>query len=97
MNFLAAIFPSLAGIMIADYWVIGRGKADSFGIVPGINWLGIASWVVGALVGLFFKAFCASFVSIIVSIVVYCVFYFIFKSKLPKPVDPEVYVGSSDE
>ena len=97
MSFLAAIFPSLAGIMIEDYWVIGRGKPESFGIIPGINWIGVAAWVVGALFGLFFKAFCASFVSIIVSIIVYCVFYYIFKSKLPETVDPEVYVGSGDD
>ena len=78
-------------------WVIGRGKPESFGIIPGINWIGVAAWVVGALFRSVFQSLLCSFVSIIVSIIVYCVFYYIFKSKLPETVDPEVYVGSGDD
>ena len=97
MSFLSAIFPSVAGIMIADYWILGKGKKENFGITPGFNWIGFASWIVGALVGLFFKAFSPAFVSIIVSMIVYCILHSIFKNKIPEAVNPEVYVGTGDE
>ena len=96
MSLLSAIFPCLAGIMIADYWIIGKGKKESFGIVPGFNWIGFVSWLGGALTGLLFKAFSPAFTSIIVGMVLYLIFYKLFKNKVPAPIDPEHFVGTGD-
>jgi len=48
----AGITP-IAGVMIADYWIMNRGKAENWKPQPGVNWSGIIAWLAGSLVGLF--------------------------------------------
>lgn len=35
------------GVILADYWIINKGKPDGFKVTDGVNWLGIVSWLVG--------------------------------------------------
>lgn len=35
------------GVILADYWIIGKGRAENFKPYEGFNWLGIVSWLLG--------------------------------------------------
>ena len=51
MNIFSAMIPPVAGAMAASYWVIHRGDLHSWQSVPGVNWLGLSAWALGAVVG----------------------------------------------
>ncbi len=53
LTVLTAGITPIAGVMIADYWIMNRGRAENWKPVPGVNWAGIISWLAGSLVGLF--------------------------------------------
>lgn len=50
LSLLSAIVPALMGVMIADYWIIGKGKVERFEIRKGFYAPGILAFAVGALV-----------------------------------------------
>lgn len=41
-----ALLPTM-GVILADYWIIGRGKPENYKMPEGFNWLGIVSWLCG--------------------------------------------------
>lgn len=73
LNVLSAIMPPVAGVMIADYYVFGKAKPENWYRVKGINWIGILSWAIGSVVGLFFSFFSAGFDSILVATLAYII------------------------
>ncbi len=76
IGILSSLVPPIAGIMIADYWIIGKGKKSNWYPVEGFNWVGIISWGVGVVVALFFSFFSPALDGIIVC----CVSYLILNS-----------------
>lgn len=50
MSVLSAMIPAVAGVMVASYWVIQKGRAPKDSAPAGVHWLGIISWLIGALV-----------------------------------------------
>ncbi|MGL9971987.1 cytosine permease [Enterococcus sp. DIV1420a] len=50
MSILSAMVPAVAGVMIASYWGVQKGDPEKWTPVLGINWLGIISWLIGAMV-----------------------------------------------
>lgn len=50
MSLLGAMVPPAAGVMCATYWVINKGKVDAEAVVPDYKWIGIVSWVLGAVI-----------------------------------------------
>lgn len=50
LSLLSAIVPALMGVLIADYWVIGKGKVENFEIREGFYAPGVISFLAGALV-----------------------------------------------
>ena len=96
ISIISAITPALAGVIIADYWIIGKGKPENWYRVKGVNWVGIISWVVGSVIALFFSFFAPALDSIIVAIVVYTILFKICghtvmggQGKLPLPGEEE--------
>lgn len=85
MSILSAMIPPVAGVMIASYWVIHKGKTDSWQEVGGVNRLGVFSWLVGAVIAcmpVVFSLFPAlpalpnqPMIGIIISFVIYYVGY----------------------
>ena len=85
MSILSAMIPPVAGVMIASYWVIHKGKTDSWQEVEGVNRLGVFSWLVGAVIAcmpVVFSLFPAlpalpnqPMIGIIISFVIYYVGY----------------------
>jgi len=47
---LSAIVPALMGVMIADYWIVGKGKVENFELRKGFYAPGVISFVAGALI-----------------------------------------------
>ena len=70
-----------AGVLIADYWFLGRGKKENWSIIPGLNWYGIAAWIAGTVIALYASFFSQALDSIIVSFVVYSVLNLLFGKK----------------
>ncbi|EOT77731.1 cytosine/purines uracil thiamine allantoin permease [Enterococcus raffinosus ATCC 49464] len=50
MSILSAMVPAVAGVMIASYWVVQKGDPAKWSPVSGINWVGIISWLIGAVI-----------------------------------------------
>ena len=67
LTVLTAGITPIAGVMIADYWIRNRGKADSWASAEGINWAGIIAWLIGSFTGLFLKWGSSAINAIIVS------------------------------
>ncbi|EGO5094253.1 cytosine permease [Enterococcus faecalis] len=51
MSVLSAMVPPVAGVMIAAYWLINKGDRTKWQPTPGVNKLGVFSWLIGAAVG----------------------------------------------
>ncbi len=49
LSLLCAIIPPLAGTMIADYWIIGKGSKEDFRIRPGVYGPGLIAFLLGVL------------------------------------------------
>lgn len=49
LTFLSAMVPALAGSVIADYWIIRKGRPANFKPLPGWSVPGVVSFLVGAL------------------------------------------------
>lgn len=75
---LASFVPPVAGVLIADYWIIGRGKKENWYPVRGFNWCGIIAWACGVIVALFFSFYSPALDGILVCLVVYIVLYSLF-------------------
>lgn len=73
ISIVSALVPPVAGVVIADYWVVCRGKAEKWAPVKGVNWIGIIAWLLGAIVALFFSFFSTALDSILVSMVAYLI------------------------
>ncbi|WP_305768884.1 cytosine permease [Candidatus Epulonipiscium viviparus] len=50
LSMLACIACPIGGIMIADYFVVGKGKSENWHAVAGFNWAGVIAWAVGAVI-----------------------------------------------
>jgi cytosine permease len=50
LSLLTALVPALVGVMIADYWIIGRGRKENFRIRPGVAPIGLISYLAGAFI-----------------------------------------------
>ncbi len=71
--YLSIILTPIAGIMIADYWVIGKGKVENWKVKKGFNWIGIVSLVIGVVSSLFITVGLASFNGAVISFVAYLI------------------------
>jgi cytosine permease len=77
LSIITSLIPPVAGVVIAAYWIVGRGKKENFRVIPGVNLAGIISFILGAATA-FITAnvlpfFVAPINGIVVSIVVYVI------------------------
>lgn len=78
---LTAFITPVAGVMIADYWIRKRGKADLWAPVKGVKWTAIVAWLAGGLVGYFVTWGISAVNAIVVSLVLYLLLDVIFAGK----------------
>ncbi|MFI3201575.1 MAG: cytosine permease [Eubacteriales bacterium] len=50
LSMLACIACPIGGVMLADYFIVGKGKSENWHVVKGFNWAGVIAWLVGAIV-----------------------------------------------
>ena len=50
LSLMSALIPPLAGVVIAAYWIVGKGKKENFHFSKGVSAAGLISFIVGALV-----------------------------------------------
>lgn len=75
LSILTALIPPVAGVMIANYWIVGRGKRENFHMPEGLHLPGVISFALGAIVayttGSIFLFFIAPINGIVISMVSY--------------------------
>lgn len=49
LSLMSGLIPPLAGVIIAAYWVVGKGKKENFRVKEGFSAVGVISFVAGAL------------------------------------------------
>ena len=49
LSLMSALIPPLAGVVIADYWIICKGKKESFRQKAGFSLPGVAAFTIGSL------------------------------------------------
>lgn len=50
LSLLSAFVPVCSGVMIASYWIVGRGKKENFRVSPGFSMPGMVSFIAGSIV-----------------------------------------------
>ncbi|MPN40310.1 hypothetical protein SDC9_187846 [bioreactor metagenome] len=70
LSFLSFLVCPIGGVMIADYWIIGKGKAENWHPVDGFNKIGIISWALAAVIAYLCKI---EYLGIAVGLIVYLV------------------------
>jgi cytosine permease len=76
ISILASLVPPVAGVMIADYWIVCRARPENWHPVRGFNWCGVIAWVCGCVVSLFFSFFSPALDGILVCAVVYLILHY---------------------
>ncbi|ADB58457.1 cytosine permease [Archaeoglobus profundus] len=79
LSLLTSTIPPLAGVLIADYWILRSGKPEKWEEYPGVNWIGVVAWIAGSAVGLLLKMGIAPINGIVTAMVVYLVLWKLIK------------------
>lgn len=53
LSLLSYVVCPVGGVIIADYWIVGRGKKENFRPKDGVNWAGVIAWAAGAVAAYF--------------------------------------------
>lgn len=53
LSLLSYVFSAMGGVMMADYWIVGKGKPESWHRVEGFNWTGILSTIIAIAIAAF--------------------------------------------
>ena len=73
LNICGTAFGPVAGVIVADYWVVRKGKPENWFYKAGFDWVGIASWLAGVLFTVFVVTDYSVFLGIVLSFVLYIV------------------------
>jgi cytosine permease len=77
ITILGSFVPPVAGVVLADYWIIRRGRPENWSPVRGVNFCGVVSWALGGVVAQFFSFYSPALDGIIVSIAAYLILHLI--------------------
>ena len=92
LSWLSYLTTPICAILIADYWILGKGDAKSWKPFEGINWLGIISWLAGSAVTYLDNFFIPEIVGIIFTMILYIVLCKVVKNPKMNPY-VEGYTG----
>lgn len=71
LSLLSYVVCPIGGVILADYWVVGKGKAKNFNPIDGVNWAGVIAWAIGAIIAYFVIK--VEFAGIIAGFIVYLI------------------------
>lgn len=71
LSLLSYVVCPIGGVILADYWIVGKGKAENFRPIDGVNWAGVIAWSIGAILAYFvlkieFAGIIAGFIAYII-------------------------------
>ena len=78
LSFLSFLVCPIGGVMIADYWIVGKGKPENWHPVEGFNKIGVISWALGAGIAYLCKI---EYLGIVVGLVIYLILEHFVPSK----------------
>jgi len=81
LNWISYFGAPIAGVMVADYWIVGKGKPGCWHYGTGWNWVGIAATCISLAIALPIKFGVFNFNGFIVGIVIYMILEHFFPSK----------------
>lgn len=84
LDWISFLSAPIAGVMIADYWIVGRGKPESWHMEEGWNWVGCASILLSLVIALFIPVGVFNANGVIVGIIVYLILERFFPSRSRK-------------
>ncbi|MBR2835224.1 MAG: cytosine permease [Coriobacteriales bacterium] len=73
LDLMASCIPPIAGVMIADYWILKKGKPENWHETKGVNWLGIISVALGVVAALFVPFGIPTINGVVVALVAYLI------------------------
>mgnify|MGYP003623626999 CR=1 FL=1 len=85
----SSFIPPVAGVIIAGYWIIGKGKPENFHSLPGVNPAGVIAFVLGAAVAWVTANVLPFFSGPINGIVVSLVAYVVLNKLMPAKAAPK--------
>ncbi|MGF6376598.1 cytosine permease [Clostridiales Family XIII bacterium PM5-7] len=71
LSFLSFLVCPIGGIMMADYWVVGKGKPENWHPVEGFNMIGIIAWALSAVIAYLCRI---EYLGILVGFILYLIF-----------------------
>lgn len=77
LSMLAYLVCPVGGIMLADYFFVGKGKPENWHSVEGWNWAGVITWVISVVISFLLQI---DYMGIIVSAALYMIAERIFPS-----------------
>ena len=86
LNLIAALVPTIAGVAIADYWIMGKGRPDLWKPFDGVNWMGVVSWIAGAAVAKWSTFFVPTLNGIVTALLCYCLLTAVIKNERLNPI-----------
>lgn len=84
LSILTALIPPVAGVVIANYWIVGRGRKENFQIRSGFRLPGLIAFVLGAAVAYLTANVWVFFVGPVNGIIVSMIAYVILANLLPE-------------
>ena len=78
ITWLGAAFSPMAGVLLADYWIISKGKPQNWKPREGFYWIGIIAWLLGFILNIFVTQGLVLVQSIALSGAAYIILYKIF-------------------
>ena len=88
LDLMAACIPPVAGVMIADYWILKKGDPSAWKETPGVNWLGVVALVAGVAVALLLPVGISTINGVLTSMVLFVVLSLAYQKVRPaSPVE----------
>ena len=78
LGMLAYLVCPVGGVMLADYFFVGKGKPENWHSLEGWNWVGVITWFISVVISFIFQI---DYLGIIVSAVLYMILEHFVPSK----------------
>jgi len=85
LSMLSYLITPICAILVADYWIMGKGRHDNWEPFEGVNWLGIIAWLAGAVITYLDTFFVPEIIGIICTMIIYVILCKLVKNPKVNP------------
>ena len=86
LNWMGYLFTPLVGVMIADYFIILKGKAENWKEIDGVNAGALVAWAIGTVASILLDGGFSSVYGAVISVILYVIIMRLI---------PNCYIGAS--